>query len=123
MQCVHAVSVDVARQIRGTSDAADHAYFMRLEAQFEQGALQRRQDREVPAAWTPIGMDAALVSVLGELPGLSRRRWSAGGRWWVGNNAHRIFQTRISWTGTESRRLPANWSFTASTMLCGMNGS
>ena len=64
MESVHAVSVDVARQIRGAADAADDADLMRLKPELEQRRLQRGEDGEIAAARTPIGMDPAAVSIL-----------------------------------------------------------
>ena len=65
MQGVHAVGVDVARQVRGAADAADDADLMRLQAELEQRGLERGEDGEIAAAGTPIGVDAAAVGVLG----------------------------------------------------------
>ena len=52
------------------------ADLMRLEAELEQRGLQRGQHGEIAAARTPVGMDAALEGVLGQLAG----GWV---RWWV----------------------------------------
>ena len=65
MQGVHAVGVDVARQVRGAADAADDTDLMRLQAEVEQRGLERGEDGEIAAARTPVGMDAAPVGFFG----------------------------------------------------------
>src|SRR3989440_5960494 len=65
MQGVHAIGVDVARQVRGAADAADDADLMRLEAQLEHRGLERGEHGEIAAARTPIWVDAAAVGVFG----------------------------------------------------------
>ena len=65
VQRVHAVGVDVARQVGGAADAADDADLMRLQAQLEDRCLERGEDGEIAAAGAPVGVDAASVSVLG----------------------------------------------------------
>ena len=53
---------------------------VRLEAQLEQRGLQRGQHGEIAAARAPVGVDSALVGVLGQ-----RRR--LGGGWRVRRGA------------------------------------
>ena len=62
VQCMHAVSVHVARQIRRTTDAADDASLMRLQSQLKHRRLQCSQHRKIAAAGAPIGMDPAPIS-------------------------------------------------------------
>src|SRR5438552_3940152 len=64
VQGVHAIGVDVARQVRRAADAAYDTDLMRLEAELEHRGLQRGEHGEIAAAGTPIGMDAAAVGVL-----------------------------------------------------------
>src|SRR2546423_2451350 len=61
MQRVHPIGVDVARQIRGATNAADDADLMWLEAELEHRRLERGEHGEIAAARAPIGMDAAPV--------------------------------------------------------------
>ena len=65
MQGVHAVGVDIARQVRGAADAADDTDLMRLQAEVEQRGLERGEDGEIAAARTPVGVDAAAVGFFG----------------------------------------------------------
>ena len=50
MQGVHPVGVHVAGQVRRAADAAHDEHLVRLETQFGEGGLERRDDREVAAA-------------------------------------------------------------------------
>src|SRR5882672_7316174 len=84
MQRVHAVGVDIARQVRGAADAANNTDLMRLQAQVEERGLEGGEDREIAATGTPIGMDAAPVVLLGQLSGLD----GAGRGWWFNSCAH-----------------------------------
>src|SRR5205823_14549775 len=60
MERVHAVGVDEAGEVRGAADAADDNDFVRLKPQFSQRQLQRREDTEVAATGTPVGVDLPL---------------------------------------------------------------
>ena len=63
---------------------ADDADPMRLETQLDQSGLQRCQNGEIAAAWTPIGVNAALECVFGP-----RREGGGGGFRCGGDGAHR----------------------------------
>src|SRR5205085_11439878 len=62
VQCMHAVSVHVARQIRRTADAANDANLMRLQFQLEHRRWQCGPHGAIAAAGTPLRMDPAAVS-------------------------------------------------------------
>src|ERR1041385_4035242 len=82
MQGVHAIGVDVTRQIRRAADTADDADLVRREAELEHGGLERSEDGEVAAARAPVGVNATAVSVFGDLAGLG------GGFGWCNDYTH-----------------------------------
>src|SRR5438128_3340286 len=65
VQRMHSISVHIARQIRGTADAADDTDLMRLKAELKQSRLKRGQHGEIAAARSPIRMEPAAVRLFG----------------------------------------------------------
>src|SRR5207248_11634145 len=54
VQRVHAVRIDVARQVRRAANAADGQHFVRVEAELDDGLLQGVEHAEVAAARAPV---------------------------------------------------------------------
>src|SRR5204863_4187885 len=61
MKSVHPISIDEARQVGGTTDAADDQHLMRLESQLEERCFQRGENGKIAATRTPVRMNLAFV--------------------------------------------------------------
>src|SRR5262249_34003979 len=59
MQGVHAIRVEIARQVRRATNAADGQNPVGLEPQFDDRLLQRREHAEVPTSRAPVGINLA----------------------------------------------------------------
>ena len=59
VQSVHAICIDVTREIGRTADAADGDDFMIRDLQLDEGFLNGREHAEIAAARAPVGIDFA----------------------------------------------------------------
>src|SRR5262249_16248050 len=70
MQGVHAVRVDEAREVRGTSDAANGYDVVGLDLEFDERLLERRQYTKIAATGAPVGIDPSFEVMKCEFSGV-----------------------------------------------------